>query len=72
MAESKTDIKKDILTRVRALYVFFIVLFVIIFVRLIWIQVFSKEVAHNAERLEGRIFQHQEVKAHRGSILSRD
>ncbi len=73
MAERpKTDIKRDILIRVRVLYVLFIALGVVIFARLIWVQAFSEEVAHNAERLEGRIFQHQEIKAHRGSILTRD
>ncbi len=72
MTTQKKDIKGDILTRVRVLYVLFIVLGMVIFGRLLWVQVFSSEVAHNAERLEGRIFQHQEVKAHRGSILTRD
>ncbi|MFI3293178.1 MAG: penicillin-binding transpeptidase domain-containing protein [Rikenellaceae bacterium] len=72
MAPQKKDIKSDILTRVRVLYVLFIVLGVIIFTRLIWVQAFSAEVAHNAERLEGRIFKHQEIKAHRGSVLTRD
>ncbi len=50
----------------------FIVLGVVIFARLIWVQIFSAEIAYNADRLEGRIFQRQEIKAHRGSILSRD
>ncbi len=54
------------------LYALFIVLGLVIFMRLLWVQIFSSEVAHNAERLEGRIFQHQEIKAHRGSILTRD
>lgn len=72
MTPPKKDIKSDILTRVRVLYVLFIVLGAVIFIRLLWVQVFSAEVAHNAERLEGRIFQHQEIKAHRGSILTRD
>ncbi len=72
MAGQKRDIKRDIITRVRVLYVLFIVMGAIIFSRLVWVQLLSGEVAHNAERLEGRIFQHQEVKAHRGSILARD
>ncbi len=72
MISPKKDIKSDILLRVRVLYVLFIVLGVVIFGRLVWVQAFSAEVAHNAERLEGRIFQHQEIKAHRGSILTRD
>ncbi len=72
MAAPNRDIKKDILLRVRVLYALFIIVGAVIFVRLIWVQAISKEVAHNAERLEGRIFQHQDIKAHRGSILSRD
>ncbi|MFI3282033.1 MAG: penicillin-binding transpeptidase domain-containing protein [Rikenellaceae bacterium] len=68
----QNDIKSDIIKRVRVLYVLFILVGSIIFLRLIWVQVFSSEVAFNAERLEGRIFQHQDIKAHRGSILSRD
>lgn len=72
MALPRKDIKSDILTRVRVLYVLFIVLGLVIFARLIWVQVFSTEVAFNAERLEGRIFREQEIKAHRGSILTRD
>ncbi len=72
MAGRQVDIKRDILIRVRVLYALFIVLGLLIFVRLIWVQVFSAEVAYNAERLEGRIFRHQEIKAHRGSILTRD
>ncbi len=72
MATPQKDIKGDILTRVRVLYVLFIVVGVMIFARLVWVQAFSSEVAFNAERLEGRIFRHQEIKAHRGSILTRD
>ncbi len=72
MARQKKDIKQDIITRVRVLYVLLIILAVVIFSRLVWVQFFSAEIAHNAERLEGRIFKHQEVKAHRGSILARD
>ncbi len=68
----KSPIKNDILTRVRVLYILFIALGTLIMGRLIWVQVVSREVAYNAERLEGRIFQRQDIKAHRGSILSRD
>ncbi len=72
MAEPQKDIKKDILIRVRVLYALFIIVGLIILTRLIWVQAFSSEIAYNAERLEGRIFRHQEIKAHRGSILTRD
>ncbi len=69
---ARKDIKGDIITRVRVLYILFILLGVVIFARLVWVQRLSHEIAHNAERLEGRIFQRQTIKAHRGSILSRE
>ncbi len=65
-------IKSDILTRVRFLYIIFFIAGVIMTVRIGWIQLFSQEVSINAEKIHGRIFSSQSVRAHRGSILSRD
>ncbi len=39
--------------------------------RIFYIQLISVEVSTNAEKIYGRIFSHQSVRAHRGSILSR-
>ncbi|MFR9566750.1 MAG: penicillin-binding transpeptidase domain-containing protein, partial [Rikenellaceae bacterium] len=54
------------------LYFIFIVASVSILTRIVWVQVFSQEVSYNSQRLKGRIFSHQDIKAHRGSILTRD
>ena len=71
MKEEKSKIKSDILLRVRMLYVLFIAVGAAVFVRLVWVQLFSSEVAYNAGRLESRIFTEQTVPAQRGSILAR-
>ena len=70
--EQKSKIKGDILLRVRMLYTLFILLGVVIFGRLVWVQLFSREVKVNAERMEHRIFREERVRARRGNILSRD
>ncbi len=67
-----SKIKSDILFRVRLLYFLFIIVGGVILTRIVWIQVFSQEVSYNSQRLKGRIFSHQDIKAHRGSILARD
>lgn len=71
MKREPSRIKSDILLRVRLLYVLFILIGATVLVRLVWVQAFSREVAYNAQRLEGRIFNRQVVPAQRGSILSR-
>ena len=43
----------------------------IVFARLVWVQMFSGEVAYNARRLAGRIFTEVTVPAQRGGILAR-
>lgn len=70
--EGKSKIKRDILLRVRMLYLLFVGLGVVILGRLIWVQSFSREVRINAERIEGRIFRQEVVPAHRGNILARN
>ncbi len=67
----KSKIKHDILTRVRFLYLFFMVVGIIMVLRIFYIQLLSIEVSTNSEKIYGRIFTQQSVRAHRGSILSR-
>ena len=70
--EEPSPIKRDILLRVRGLYVLFMLVGFIVFGRLVWVQFFSREVADNADRLHDRIFIQEEIKARRGSILARN
>ncbi|MDE5906252.1 MAG: cell division protein FtsI, partial [Alistipes sp.] len=70
--EGASKIKSDILLRVRILYVIFIAAGAVVLGRLVWVQLFSREVAYNAERLAGRIFSEVTIPAQRGSILTRD
>ncbi|MCI7140251.1 penicillin-binding transpeptidase domain-containing protein [Alistipes sp.] len=72
MGEERSKIKSDILLRVRLLYVLFILAGGVVLIRLVWVQLFSAEVAYNADRLASRIFTEKEIPAQRGSILSRD
>lgn len=70
--EGKSKIKRDILLRVRMLYLLFVGLGLVILGRLIWVQAFSREVRINSERIEGRIFRQEVVPARRGNILARN
>ena len=72
MGEERSKIKSDILLRVRLLYVLFILAGGVVLIRLVWVQLFSAEVAYNADRLASRIFTEKVIPAQRGSILSRD
>jgi len=72
MKPERSKIKSDILLRVRLLYVLFILAGGVVLVRLVWVQLFSAEVAYNAARLSSRIFTEEVIPAQRGSILSRD
>ena len=72
MKQERSKIKSDILLRVRLLYVLFILAGLTVFARLVWVQLFSAEVAYNADRLASRIFTEEVIPAQRGSILSRD
>lgn len=72
MKEPKSKIKSDILLRVRLLYVFFILMGTVVFGRLVWVQLFSREVDYNAARLAGRIFTEEIIPARRGNILARN
>lgn len=70
--EESSPIKRDILLRVRGLYILFILTGLVVFGRLVWVQFFSREVADNAERLHARIFTEEVIPAHRGNILARN
>ena len=72
MKQERSKVKSDILLRVRLLYVLFILAGVVVLARLVWVQLFSSEVAYNADRLASRIFTQEVIPAQRGSILSRD
>ncbi len=72
MKEERSKIKSDILLRVRMLYVLFMLAGFVVLARLIWVQLFSSEVAFNAARLADRIFTEEIIPARRGSILTRD
>ncbi len=72
MKQERSKIKSDILLRVRLLYVLFILAGGIVLLRLVWVQLFSAEVAYNADRLSSRIFTEETIAAQRSSILSRD
>ena len=69
--KENSPIKRDILFRVHLLYAAFVLIAALVFARLIWVQLFSSEVAYNAERLEGRIFTDEIIPARRGNILTR-
>ncbi len=70
--QEPSEIKSDILFRVKALYLFFIVLVAVILVRLFYVQFASRETRINADRLSQRIFRVDTVYAQRGGILARD
>ena len=65
------DVKAEMYERVKWLYALFIILGVGVLVRLLWVSFFSVEIAHNADRLEERIFIPDSVYSRRGSILAR-
>ncbi|WP_418992931.1 penicillin-binding protein [Alistipes sp.] len=71
MKRERSKIKSDILLRVRLLYVLFFLAAAVVLARLVWVQLFSSEVAYNARRLESRIFTEEVIPAQRGSILAR-
>ena len=72
MAESRPQIKEEILLRVKWLYAFFIFVGLLLSLRIVYVMFFSQEISDNAERLERRIIQSEEIPAMRGSILARN
>ena len=71
-SDSKRGHKQDVVARVRFLYLAFMVVGLIIAVRLVWVQIASPAVKHNTKVLNEGVFRRQEIKAHRGAILTRD
>ncbi len=71
-AKSSSGAKREILIRVRVLYALFIFVGFGVIARLVWVQMFSDSVAHNAEVLKDDIVREVVISAHRGAILTRD
>ncbi len=69
---ARNQAKDRMLRRAKNIFLISIILVVMIFVRIIYIQFFSPEVRYNAARFHDKIFSWQEIPAHRGSILDRD
>lgn len=72
MQQEPSQIKSDILLRVKALYLVFVLLVAVVLVRLVCVQFFSHETRTNARRLSSRIFLRDTLYAQRGGILARD
>ena len=71
-ASSSGSAKKEILIRVRVLYLLFILVGFGVAARLIWVQMFSESVEHNAQVLKDGVVREVSIPAHRGAILTRD
>lgn len=69
--ERQNNAKQDILHRVRVLYSIFILVGIGIAARLLWVQLISPDVKHNAKIMETGVYRKDSVEAHRGAILSR-
>lgn len=64
--------RRDVVSRVRLLYIALMLIGALVIVRLVWVQMISPSVRHNAEVLEDGVFRTKEIAAHRGAILTRD
>ena len=64
--------KRDIISRVKSLYSIIFLFALAVTVRLLWIILFSPSVTHNAEVMDDGIYRITKIKAHRGTIFSRD
>lgn len=71
MKREPSKIKKDILKRVNVVHYLFAIIGFLIFVRLIYVQMFSYETRINAERLDRRIFMKETTLSQRGGIFAR-
>lgn len=72
MEEQKKKMLSDIEKRVTKLYMVFTVIAIIVFMRIGYVQFFSRETAKNADRLRETLVFVDSLHAHRGSILARD
>ena len=64
--------KRDIISRVKSLYSIIFIFALAVTIRLLWIILFSPAVNHNAEVMNEGIYRTTKIKAHRGTIFSRD
>lgn len=64
--------RRDVVSRVRLLYIALMLIGALVIMRLIWVQMISPAVRHNAKVLEEGVFRTKELAAHRGAILTRD
>lgn len=72
MNEIKKRIQSDIISRMKWVHLLLVVIMLVIFGRLIWIQFADSTIATISERLHKNIITKRTVRARRGSILSRD
>ena len=72
MERKPRPIKKDIMNRVLKLYAAAIIMGIVIAFRLVYIQFFSGEIKHNADKLDRRIYRTAKLHAHRGAIRARN
>lgn len=64
--------KRDVISRVSFLYLAFMIVGALIAMRLVWVQMVSPAVKHNASVLQDGVFRIREIAAHRGAILTHD
>lgn len=72
MEEQKRRMQREIMSRLKVIYVIFIVIIVLIVGKLIIIQFADADIARLSQRIHRNIIQRDTLYAHRGSILSRD
>lgn len=68
----KRSTKHDIISRIKSLYAAFILIGLVVIARLVWVIWVSPSVRHNAEVMNNGIYRFTDIKAHQGSIFSRD
>ena len=72
MEEQKRRMQREIMSRLKVIYVIFIIIIVLIVGKLIIIQFADADIARLSQRIHRNIIQRDTLYAHRGSILSRD
>ena len=72
MQDDRPEIKQEILTRVRWLYIIFFCVGLVFTCRIVYVMFVSSEIADNADRMRNRIIRKYELPAMRGSILARN
>ena len=70
--DADTAIKRGMVSRVGSLYGFFISTGILITLALVWVQLISPAVRHNAAVLDKGVYDYETLIGHRGSILTRD